>query len=184
MSAPVKPGSTIVHVYDDIEEEDNHLPNWWLGILFGTIAFSFGYWFVYEAAHAASGPLESYKTEMAALEKTRAEGAPVSNESLAVLAKDATTLEEGKKIFASTCAPCHGFEAQGIVGPNLTDKFWLHGGAPLDIHKSISNGYPEKGMRGWMSMLGAGRIRSVSAYVVSLKGKNLPGKPPQGAAVD
>jgi len=182
--AAENPGNKIVHVYDDIEEEDNHLPNWWLGILFATIAFSFGYWFVFEAAHAAAGPLDSFKTELAALEKKRAEGAPVSNESLLVLSKDGATLEEGKKTFVSTCAPCHGLEGQGIVGPNLTDRFWLHGGAPLEIHKSITNGYPEKGMRAWMSLLGAGRVRSVAAYVVSLKGKNLPGKAPQGTPAE
>lgn len=184
MSAPEKAGSKIVHVYDDIEEEDNHLPNWWLGILFGSIAFAFGYWFVFEVAHASPGPVAAFKTEMADLEKRRAEGAPVSNESLAVLAKDATTLTEGQKTFVATCAPCHGVEAQGLVGPNLTDKFWLHGGSPLDIHKSVTNGYPEKGMRAWMGLLGAGRVRSVAAYVVSLKGKNLPGKAPQGLPVE
>ncbi len=41
---PMRP--KVVHVYDDIEEEDNHLPHWWLGILFGAIVFGFGYWFI------------------------------------------------------------------------------------------------------------------------------------------
>src|SRR5438105_3372243 len=35
MSAPADLPDTVVHVYDDIQEEDNHLPNWWVAILFG-----------------------------------------------------------------------------------------------------------------------------------------------------
>jgi cytochrome c oxidase cbb3-type subunit 3 len=172
----------VVHVYDDIHEEDNHLPNWWLGILFGAIVFAFGYWFIYEVTKAEPSPLESYRIEAAIAEKRRAEASPVSNEVLAVLAKDPTTVGEGKKVFVSNCAPCHGAQGQGIVGPNLTDKFWLHGGKPLDIHKSITGGYPEKGMRAWGPVLGPARIRSVAAFVLSIRGQNLPGRPPQGTA--
>jgi len=186
MSAPAHTDhdSKVIHVYDDIEEEDNHLPNWWLAILFGAIVFGFAYWFVYEITAAAPGPLAAFRIETAEAAKRRAEAAPVSNESLAVLARDEKTLAEGKQIFVSTCAPCHGAQAQGVVGPNLTDKFWLHGGAPLDIHKSITNGYPDKGMRPWAPVLGAVRVRSVAAFVISLRGQNLPGRPPQGTAVE
>lgn len=172
--------STVVHVYDDIEEEDNHLPNWWLGILFGAIVFAFGYWFVFEVTKASPNPLEAYRAETAAAEKRRAEASPVSDEPLVVLAKDAATVAEGRTTFVSTCAPCHGAQGQGIVGPNLTDGYWLHGGKPLDIHKSITNGYPEKGMRAWGPVLGPSRVRSVAAFVLSIRGQNLPGRPPQG----
>lgn len=175
---------TVVHVYDDIHEEDNRLPDWWLGILFGTIVFAFGYWFVFEVAGAAPGPLATMKTELAAQAKKRAEAGPVTDEALVVLAKDAATLTEGRKTFVSTCAPCHGAEGQGLVGPNLTDRFWLHGGRPTAIHHSITNGYPEKGMRSWGPVLGAERVRTVAAYVLSLKGKNVPGRPPQGDPSD
>ena len=186
MTAPAhaNPERKIVHVYDDIEEEDNHLPNWWLAILFGAIVFGFGYWFLYEVTGALPGPLASFKTETAEAAKKRAEAGPVTNDSLLVLAKDGKTLAEGKQLFTSTCAPCHGAQAQGLVGPNLTDKFWLHGGSGVDIHKSITGGYPEKGMRPWGPVLGATRVRAVAAFVVSLKGQNLPGRPPQGTAVE
>jgi len=184
MSAPADHPSSlpkgVVHIYDDIHEEDNHLPNWWLAILFGAIVFAFGYWFIFEVTKAEPSPLESYRIEAALAEKQRAEASPVSNQVLTVLAKDVNTVAEGKKIFVSNCAPCHGAQGQGIVGPNLTDKFWLHGGQPLDIHKSITGGYPEKGMRPWGPVLGPTRIRSVAAFVLSIKGQNLPGRPPQG----
>jgi cytochrome c oxidase cbb3-type subunit 3 len=179
MSAPAEPAG-VVHVYDDIREEDNHLPHWWLAILFGAIVFAFGYWFVFEVAHAAPSPLELFRAEAAAAEKRKAEAGPITDEALAVLAKDGTTVADGKKTFVSTCAPCHGLEGQGIIGPNLTDGFWLHGGKPIDIHASITAGYPDKGMRPWGPVLGAARVRAVAAFVVSIKGQNLAGRPPQG----
>ena len=108
--------------------------------------------------------------------------ADVSNETLAVLAKDAAVIADGKKMFVSTCAPCHGIQGQGIVGPNLTDGFWLHGSKPIDIFTSVTNGYPEKGMRPWGPVLGTARIRAVTAFVVSIKGTNVAGRPPQGVA--
>jgi cytochrome c oxidase cbb3-type subunit 3 len=184
LDPPAKTPPNVVHVYDDIEEEDNHLPNWWLAILFGAIVFGFGYWFLYEVTAALPGPLATLKAETAEAAKRRAEAGPVTNESLLVLSRDAKTLAEGKQIFTSTCAPCHGAQAQGLVGPNLTDKFWLHGGTPVEIHKSITNGYPEKGMRPWGQILGAGRVRTVAAFVISLKNTNVPGRPPQGAPLE
>ena len=186
MSAPADhPGNgMVVHVYDDIIEEDNRLPNWWLAILFGAIVFAFGYWFVFEVTHAEQSPLELYRAEAAAAEKHRAEAAPVSNATLAVLGKDAATIAEGKKTFVSTCAPCHGLEGQGIVGPNLTDAAWLHGAKPIDIYTSVTNGYPEKGMRPWGPVLGTARIRAVTAFVLSIKGTNVAGRPPQGTPSD
>jgi cytochrome c oxidase cbb3-type subunit 3 len=186
MSVPADhPGNgMVVHVYDDIIEEDNRLPNWWLAILFGAIVFAFGYWFIYEVTAAAPGPLASFKAEVAEAAKKRAEAGPVTNESLLVLARDAKTVADGKALFVSTCAPCHGPLAQGLVGPNLTDKFWLHGGAPVEIHRSITTGFPEKGMRPWGQVLGAGRVRQVAAFVLSIRNTNVPGRPPQGTPVE
>jgi cytochrome c oxidase cbb3-type subunit 3 len=184
MTAPAQLPDGVVHVYDDIQEEDNHLPNWWLGILFGAIVFAFGYWFIFEVTKSAPSPLEAFRAERAAAEKRRADASPVSNATLAELAKDGPTLSEGKKVFVTTCAPCHGAQGQGIVGPNLTDNFWLHGGKPLEIHKSITGGYPEKGMQAWAPILGAARVRAVAAFVVSIKGQNLPGRTPQGTPGD
>lgn len=169
-----------VHVYDGIEEQDNRLPNWWLGILYGTVLFAFGYWFVYEVAHARPNPWEIYRAQAAEAAR-RAAAAPLSDQAIVAMTSDRGVLEDAGKLFVQMCAPCHGANGQGQVGPNLTDRFWLHGSAPTAIHKSITGGFPDKGMPPWGQMLGATRIRSLAAYVVSLKGKNLPGKEPQGA---
>jgi cytochrome c oxidase cbb3-type subunit III len=168
-----------LHVYDGIEEQDNRLPNWWLGLLYGSIAFAFSYWFVYEIAHLRPGSWQSYQVQAAAAAE-RAAAAPLSDQILLTMASDRQVTGEAGRVFLQMCSPCHGMNAQGLVGPNLTDRFWLHGATPTAIHTSINAGYPTKGMPQWGKMLGATRVRALTAYIVSLKGKNLPGKPPQG----
>jgi len=70
------------------------------------------------------------------------------------------------------------------VGPNLTDKFWIHGAGPEDLLKAVNEGFPDKGMPPWGKMLGDEKTRNVVAFVLTLKGKNLPGKEPQGNPVE
>ena len=63
------PNDKIVHTYDDIQEEDNHLPNWWLFILFSTIVFGFGYWLVFHTTKSLPDPRTEYNAEADALKK-------------------------------------------------------------------------------------------------------------------
>ena len=168
-------------VFDGIEEHDNNLPRWWLLTLFGAIVFSFGYWFYYQ--HLA-GP--GQRDELAADERMladlreKAAGAKVSDESLVALSKDAAAVARGAETFKTTCAACHEPQGQGKIGPNLTDAFWLHGGKPTQIFKTITNGVPEKGMLTWGPVLGAAKIQDVTAFLLTIKNTNIAGKEPQG----
>jgi cytochrome c oxidase cbb3-type subunit 3 len=168
-----------IHVYDDIEEQDNRLPTWWLGILYGSMVFAFGYWVVYEVTHWMPSAAQVHRAQSEEAAR-RAAAAPLSDNALAQMAADPRVIDEAKKVFGQVCAACHGANAQGLVGPNLTDRFWLHGSTPTAIHQSINGGFPAQGMPPWGKMLGPARVRSLAAYVVTLKGRNLPGKPPQG----
>jgi cytochrome c oxidase cbb3-type subunit 3 len=170
--------------YDDILEEDNHLPNWWLAILFGSILFAFGYWMAFHTTDTFQNPPEVYRAEVDALKKARAAANPTSEEALSALVQNAYAVTEGQNVFKSTCASCHGQNAEGLVGPNLTDKFWMHGASGKEVLKSIADGYADKGMPAWGAVIGDDKARKVTAYVLSLKGKNLPGKEPQGQPVD
>jgi cytochrome c oxidase cbb3-type subunit III len=170
--------------YDDILEEDNHMPNWWLVILFSSIVFGFGYWLVYETTESLPNPSVVYKTEVDALKKARLAANPTSEEALTALSGNAEAVAEGQKVYASTCASCHGPNAEGLVGPNLTDKFWIHGNGGTDILKAVAEGFPEKGMPAWGPVIGDTKARNVTAFVLSIKGKNVPGKEPQGNPVD
>jgi len=174
------------HVYDGIVEEDNRLPNWWVAILLGTIVFSFGYWFVYETTQTLPSPLKAYEEHKSAVAAERARlaaGAPLSNAMLWAASKDPDTVAAGRKVFLGTCRSCHEAEGQGSIGPNLTDPYWIHGYEPMDIIAAVTNGFPDKNMEAWGDRLGAERVKQVTAYVLTLRNKNVPGKAPEGEKI-
>jgi cytochrome c oxidase cbb3-type subunit III len=168
-------------VFDGIEEEDNQLPNWWLGILYTSIVFAFGYWFVFHTAAVLPTPRQEYAVEAEAQAKKLAAMNPGSDDALAALVKQEAALADGKATFSTICIACHGPDGRGTVGPNLTDKFWIHTGKPSAIFKAVNEGFPDKGMPPWGKTLGMEKSRNVTAFVLTLRNTNVAGgKPPQG----
>jgi len=91
-------------------------------------------------------------------------------------------LGHGKGVFTKNCASCHAADGGGGIGPNLTDRAWLHGdGSVLAILKVVRDGVAEKGMPPWGALLKTEDTIGVAAYVRSLNG-TAPAKPkpPQG----
>jgi cytochrome c oxidase cbb3-type subunit 3 len=170
-----------VHEYDGIIEHDNHLPSWWLMMLFGAIVFAVGYWFYFHTFQVEPGLHGTYVQQWDAREQARLakEAAqPLDDKVFVARSQDADAVARGKTTFSSTCAACHGQSGEGLVGPNLTDAFWVHGSKPLDIYKTVSDGVIAKGMPPWKATLGDGATRDVVAYVLTLKGRNLTGPRP------
>ncbi len=167
----------ILHVYDGIEEADNELPLWWLWTFFLAIIFAGCYWLYYESFHLGKGPLEAFNAARLAAMDT---GEPVTEEEILAMKADASQVKEGRKSFSKTCTRCHGANAQGIIGPNLTDEHWLGGGAPLDIFNTINRGRSGKGMQAWGPTFGRGGVMQLTAYVLTIQNTNVPGKAPQG----
>jgi cytochrome c oxidase cbb3-type subunit 3 len=98
-----------------------------------------------------------------------------------VLTTDDATLTAGREIYLRHCATCHGTAGQGGVGPNLTDDYWLHGGSPSDIVKTIRYGFPAKGMVAWLGTLKPDEILQAASFVTNLHGTNpANAKPPEG----
>ena len=101
--------------------------------------------------------------------------APAAAETPNPLAGDPTAVAEGRKLFMSmNCAGCHGYDAKGGMGPNLTDTYWRYGGTPEAIYETIRNGRP-KGMPAWGLALPPQRIWQLVAYIQSLGGTVSPG---------
>ncbi len=173
------------HEYDGIREYDNRLPNWWLMTLWGAIVFAFGYWLYFHTFEigdtaAESLALDLQRAEAAARAREEKMAAGLSDASLLAMAADHAVLARGKEVFAQNCLACHGARGEGAVGPNLTDEYWINGHRPTEIHGVISDGRLAKGMPSWKAVLGAGRVRDVAAFVLSLKNTHVPGKAPQG----
>ncbi len=81
-----------------------------------------------------------------------------------------SAIATGKQLFGTmNCAACHGYDAKGAMGPDLTDTYWKYGGTPVMVYKSIFEGRPE-GMPAWEAMLPAETIWSIVAYIQSLGG--------------
>ena len=64
------------------------------------------------------------------------------------------------------------------LGSNLTDEYWVHGGAPTDIHAVVANGLTAKGMPPWAPILGDQGVNNVVAYVLTMRNTNLEGGKP------
>lgn len=90
-------------------------------------------------------------------------------------------LQAGQVVFNKYCVACHREDGGGLVGPNLTDDFWIHGPDPGQIYHIVENGVPEKGMAPWGNQLSPEEMQQVSSYVVSLRGTQPEDpKAPQG----
>ncbi len=168
----------IIHEYDGIEEADNQLPRWWLLTFYGAIAFAVGYWFYYEAYGMGPHQPEVFAEQLAS---RASEGGTVSPETLVMLSQDSATVQQGREIFETNCVACHGDRAQGVIGPNLTDNAWLHGGAPESIYTTVREGVQTKGMPAWGPTLGPRPVQAVVAYILTLRDTNVEGgRPAQG----
>lgn len=175
------------HEYDGIKELDNNLPPWWLYGFYLSIVFAFvysGYYFIGDGPSSA----QEYLAEMAEAETAKtafmATQTNTVDENNVELLTDASSLAAGAKIFKLNCMPCHGESGgsmPGGVGPNLTDDYWIHGGAVTDIFKTIKYGVPAKGMVSWEAQLSPSKIQEVTSYIKSLRGSNpANAKEPQG----
>ena len=97
---------------------------------------------------------------------------------------DKVGLTKGKAIFTKNCLACHGANAEGLIGPNMTDKYWIHGGSLEDIIHIINVGVIAKGMIPWKPLLSKEEIHQVSSYILTLQGTNPENaKAPEGELV-
>ncbi len=178
------------HDLDGIREYDNPLPGWLMGILWASIIFSI----LYLGYYALSFGTDDYESELRGdtLERRAELQAyfdenplePPAAEELLAGAKNPDVLAKGQDRFNKTCASCHGEQAQGLIGPNLTDDQWLHGGHVLQIFTTIAKGVPEKGMPPWGRALAPEDLASLVSHIRSVQGTKPPNpKPPEGEPV-
>ncbi|RMF65281.1 MAG: nitrogen fixation protein FixP [Bacteroidetes bacterium] len=175
------------HNYDGIQEYDNPMPGWWVWLFWGTIIFSV----VYTLGLHVFGFIDSYEEDLAesqqelmAIREAYAAANPaaaIDEATLAAYVADPARVEAGAAHYAAQCAACHGDKGQGLIGPNLTDKYWLHGNTNMDLYNVITNGVLDKGMPPWEAVFTPEQRAELVAFIRSLEGTNPPGaKEPQG----
>jgi cytochrome c oxidase cbb3-type subunit III len=170
------------HEADGIREFDNAMPRWWLYTFYVTIAFSVLYmvnFHVLPAPIAGPAGVEAeYRADVAAAAMARGTSAHAPAVAVAALT-DAASLAKGQAIFASQtslCQSCHRSDLGGLVGPDLTDERWLHGCTAAEVMRSISTGYPTRGMLpyGGGPKLSDADLRQLASFVLSRRGSHPP----------
>ncbi len=174
------------HSYDGIEEFDNPTPGWWHMIFIGAIIFSALYVPMYHLGGNLPGVEERYERSVAAYYETLFA-------SVGELGRDEQTILDvmhapefqqfepvAKAVFQAKCAACHGSDASGGTGPNLTDDAYINITELTDLADVIANGAKNGLMPAWEGRIHPNQIALLSGYVANLRGTNLPGKAPEG----
>ena len=88
---------------------------------------------------------------------------------------------QGDKVFhgPGNCYACHGSNAEGLVGPNLTDAEWIHSKGTLDdIVAQVNHGVTKEESKSGIPMPPKGGsnisdddVKAVATYVYSLSHK-------------
>jgi cytochrome c oxidase cbb3-type subunit 3 len=177
----------VLHELDGIKEYDNPMPGWLMAIWWGSLIFSAAYLMFY-ALSFGEGTMEAeYRSDTArAVGEVQAyfDANPLVPPSPAELlggVKNQAVLDLGASRFARSCAACHGEKAQGLIGPNLTDDRWIHGGSVEQVFQSVAKGWPAKGMPPWGRAVRPDELAALVSYIRSLQGSNPPNpRAPEG----
>jgi len=171
--------------YDGIHELDNPTPPWFNFIFLTTIIVAVLYLLNYHVLKIGNLQVAEYNVAVA---ESKAEvdaylkksGNLIDENSVTQL-NDAKSIKEGQVIFIEKCAVCHLADGGGVVGPNLADAYWIHGGDVKSIFKIIKYGVPAKGMISWQNTFSGKQMQLLSSFVMSLKGTTpATAKEPQG----
>jgi len=166
------------HEYDGIQEYDNPTPGWWNLIFLGTFLFAIWYILYHHASTISLSVAQSYEEDIADDLKKRFSAIgdlkPDEPTLLKFMANEEWKIV-GASVFKAQCVSCHGPNAAGQIGPNLTDDYYKNVRQLTDIPNVISGGAEAGAMPAWKTRLHPNEVVLVAAYVASLRGKNLPG---------
>lgn len=172
------------HDFDGIRELDNKVPPWFQFLFYGTIIWSIGYLFYFHILGTGQVQEEEYLSE---IQQARLEreilirtGAFLNEESV-TFTDEAAALKSGEEIYLKNCASCHGQNGGGLVGPNLTDEYWINGGGIKNIFVTVKYGVNNTAMQSWQALLSPKEMQDVGSYILTMENVPPPaGKAPEG----
>lgn len=177
------------HEYDGIRELDNDAPTWFNLLFIGTIAFAILYLYILFMFKPAGLVQEKeFEREMARASAAMATEAPDAAAPVAArafrieLLTDEQSLASGQQVYNNLCAVCHLVDGGGLVGPNLTDRYWVFGNTIEDLFNVVTDGVIEKGMLPYRDQLSAQQRLEVSSYILERLVGTTPANPkaPEG----
>ena len=152
---------------DGIDEYDNPLPDWWVGLFWLTIVWAIGYGVHYHFIANRSFE-QALADEMAAAE-VRWPAEAAAEAAAAAVADFSVTPElvaAGEQVYNTQCVACHAPNLEGLIGPSFVDDEWVHGRTVTDMLRTIREGVPEKGMIPWAPILSQQQINEVMAFII------------------
>ena len=152
---------------DGIDEYDNPLPDWWVGLLWLTVVWAIGYGVHYHFIADRSFE-QALASEVAAAEARWPAEAAAAAAAAAVADFQITPdlVSAGEQTYMTQCIACHGPNLEGLIGPSFLDDEWIHGGTIADVFRTIREGVPEKGMVPWQTILSPQQINEVAAFII------------------
>jgi cytochrome c oxidase cbb3-type subunit 3 len=168
------------HQYDGIQEYDNPCPGWWHAIFWVTVLFSACYFLFFHVGDTGWTVADAWNAEQSEEMRKRFSGMGELKNDTATILKykdDEKWMIYARSVFLTNCQSCHGPDASGVIGPNLTDNYYRNIVKITDIANVIQNGAANGQMPTWKGKLHPNEIVLMAAYVAGLRGKNLTGKP-------
>ena len=163
------------HEYDGIRELDNNLPPWWKWGFYVSIVFAGIYLMHFHVLNNGDLSAAAYEKQIAEAaveveDYLKSQKMNVDEHNVELLTEK-VALMTGASLFDQYCKVCHGANGEGLVGPNLTDPYWIHGGDIQAIFTTVKYG-AERGMKSWKDELNPIQMQQVSSYIKSLEGTN------------
>lgn len=171
-------GQLTGHNYDGIQEYDNPTPAWWTWVFIASIFFAGFYILLTTVTMGGLSPQAEYeRAAIANLKKKFGEIGILEADAPTIVKymNDPEWLAYGKGVYKTNCVTCHGLNAEGNSGPNLTDDAYIHIASIADIGTVINDGAKAGAMPAWANRLHPNEVVFVSSYIASLRGTNAAG---------
>ena len=154
------------HDYDGIRELDNDLPPWWKWLFYLSIVFAVVYMvnlLVFKSDNLVQE--KEFQKEMAEAELAMPKDSQQAIEFEIVLLENEEALASGAETWAKICSVCHLMDGGGLVGPNMTDNYWIHGNTIEEQFHIVTVGVIEKGMIPYSHQLSEQKLLEVICFI-------------------